>query len=145
MNTIMINLIDTTSETGHRLHARLQQEETIWLTTVNRNGTPNPSLVWFLWENDSVLILSQPHQGKVKAITANPHVSLNFDSDGHGGNMLILTGTAELLGEMSVDDVPDAYFTKYAEGLKGLGYSPEVMIANYSKPIRITIDRVRGH
>ena len=141
----MVNLSDTTSEIGQRLHKRLQEEQTIWLTTVNQNGTPNPSLVWFLWEDDSILVLSQPAQGKVKAIRGNPHVSLNFDSDGHGGDMLILTGTAELLAEMSVDDVPAAYFTKYESGLKDLGYTPADMIANYHQPIRITIDRVRGH
>ena len=141
----MVSLSDTTSEIGQRLQKRLQEEQTIWLTTVNQNGTPQPSLVWFIWEDDSILILSQEHQGKIKAIKSNPRVSLNFDSNGHGGDMLILSGTAELLGEMGVDDVPASYFEKYADGLKSLGYSAADMIANYHQPIRVTIDRVRGH
>ena len=143
--TTMSNPIDTSSTFGQRVLQRLKQEETVWLTTVNRNGIPNPSLVWFLWEADAVFLLSQPDQGKVKAIAANPRVSLNFDSDGDGGNMVILNGTASLLGPMTVDQVSPAYFSKYERGLKSLGNSPEDMIDSYSQPIRITLDKVRGH
>jgi PPOX class probable F420-dependent enzyme len=141
----MVSLNDTTNEVSQRLQQQLANEETIWLTTVNRQGMPNPSIVWFHWDGNSIFLLSQPHQGKVKAIAANPHVSLNFDSDGMGGNMLILNGTATLLDPVTVDEVPPAYFAKYAGGLSRLGYTPEQMIENYSQPIRITIDKVRGH
>lgn len=141
----MSSPIDTSSEFGQRLRQRLKQEETVWLTTVNTTGTPQPSLVWFLWEDDTVFLLSQPHQAKVRAISANPRVALNFDSDGRGGNMVILNGTATLLDPMTVDQVSPAYFSKYEAGLKGLGFSPEDMINSYSQTIRITIDKVRGH
>lgn len=141
----MVDLNDTTSEVGQRLQQRLADEQTIWLTTVNRNGEPNPSLVWFLWDGESIFLLSQPLQGKVRAIAANPHVSLNFDSDGSGGSMLVLNGTATLLDPVTIDDVPPEYFVKYVGGLSQLGYTPSQMIENFSQPIRITFDRVRGH
>ena len=137
--------IDTSTEFGQRLQKSLSAQETIWLTTVNSAGVPNPSIVWFLWEDDSIYILSQPHQIKVKSIAANPQVALHFDSDGHGGIMQVINGTATLLEPATVETVPATYFSKYEQGLKGLGYSHQDMVTGYSQPIRITIDKVRGH
>jgi PPOX class probable F420-dependent enzyme len=141
----MSSPFDGTTEFGQRVQQRLREESVIWLTTVNQRGQPQPTLVWFLWEGETVLIFSQPNKSKVRAISANPNVALNFDADGNGGNMIVLNGTATLADHLSVDQLPAGYFEKYERGLQEIGFTPEAFIETYSQPIRITIDRIRGH
>jgi PPOX class probable F420-dependent enzyme len=141
----MTSPIDGTTEFGQRVQQRFQEETVIWLTTVNRRGQPQPTLVWFFWEGDSVLIFSQPDKSKVRAISANTSVAPNFDADRNGGNMIVLNGTATLPDHLPVDQLPAGYFEKYERGLQEIGFTPEAFIETYSQPIRITIDRIRGH
>ena len=85
--------LDTSSEFGQRAERRLREEKIAWLTTVAPSGTPQPVPVWFLWDGaDSVLIYSQPDTPKLRAIGANPHVSLNLDGNGQGGDIVVATG-----------------------------------------------------
>ena len=51
---------DRATEAGERFRRRLSGEMMIWLTTVGRDGTPQPNPVGFLWDGgDSLLIYSQ--------------------------------------------------------------------------------------
>jgi PPOX class probable F420-dependent enzyme len=63
------------------------------MTTVSPSGTPVPRPVWFVWEEDSVLMYSEPKQ-RIRNIETNPRVTLNFDGDGGGGDIVVLTGEA---------------------------------------------------
>src|SRR4051794_26981360 len=106
--------IDTTTDFGKRVERRLREETVIWLTTVRRDGTPQPSVVWFLWDGESVLMYSRPNQQKQRNIARNPKVSLNFNSDG-GGNIIVITGEAQVVADAPpITDVPE-YVAKYAE------------------------------
>jgi PPOX class probable F420-dependent enzyme len=137
--------IDFSTDFGKRVLGRLQDEQVAWLTTVSAKGEPQPSPVWFLWENDSVLVYSQPNTPKLRAIQANPNVTLNFNSDEHGGNVIVLKGTAERVANSpAAPDVP-AYVEKYSGGFASLNMTPEDFAAAYSEPIRITLTSVRGH
>ena len=49
-------MIDTNSEWGQRVERRLRTEEVIWLTTVDGQGMPQPSPVWFVWDGSTILI-----------------------------------------------------------------------------------------
>jgi hypothetical protein len=53
-------LIDTSTDFGQRVTGRLHEEIVIWLVTVDPNGTPEPSPVWFYWDGDAFLIYSLP-------------------------------------------------------------------------------------
>src|SRR5215470_16404935 len=86
--------LDLNTEFGARVARRLREERVIWLTTVGRDLTPQPSLVWFLPDVETLLIYSKPNMPKLRNIEQNPTVALNFDSDSRGGNVVIITGTA---------------------------------------------------
>jgi PPOX class probable F420-dependent enzyme len=137
--------IDTSSEFGARAARRLKEEAIGWLTTSGPNGEPQPSPIWFLWDGETALIYSQPNTPKLRHIAANPRVSLNLDGDGHGGNIIILTGEARI--EESIPPVTEmpAYIAKYAEGIQRIGMTPESFARAYSVPIRFTPRRIRGH
>lgn len=88
--------IDTTTEFGARAARHLEDDHVVWFTTVGPDQTPQPSPVWFLWDGVSVLIYSQPGTPKLRNIGADPRISLNFNCDSHGGDVVILTGDARV-------------------------------------------------
>lgn len=73
-------MIDLNTKFGRFVKKRLKDEYFVWLTTVDSTGTPQPRPVWFIWENDTVLIYSQAKAYKVGHIQHNPNVSLHFNS-----------------------------------------------------------------
>ena len=52
-------MLDFTSPIGQRIQLRLEEEETIWLTTVDASHTPQPRPVWFHWDGETAMIFSQ--------------------------------------------------------------------------------------
>ena len=138
-------MLDTTTEFGARAERRLQEERLIWLTTVRADGTPQPSVVWFLWDDDMVLIYSQPNTPKLRHIAANPRVSLSLDGNGRGGDIVILTGTARVDDSAPSSASLPAYQAKYATGIRQLGMTAESFAQAYSVPIRFTPEKLRGH
>ena len=136
--------IDFNSDIGKRALDRLESEQVVWLTTTSPNGTPLPTPVWFLWHENDVLIYSQPNTAKLNAIRHNERIALNFNSDEHGGNVVILKGAAEIVGDGFPATSLPAYLAKYAGGLDSLNMSPEAFAAEYSELIRISPDRLTG-
>jgi PPOX class probable F420-dependent enzyme len=137
--------IDTSTDFGKRAATRLREETVIWLTTVRRDGTPQPVPVWFLWDGgETVLIYSRPSQQKERNIGRNPHVALHFDSDGRGGNIVVFIGEAAI-----VNDVPSvrdnaAYVQKYDAAISRIGMNRESFADAYAQAIRVTLTALRG-
>jgi PPOX class probable F420-dependent enzyme len=135
---------DTSTPHGHRMLDQLQNEEVAWLTTTSANGTPQPRLVWFLWEDDTILVYSQPGTAKLSHIARNPRVALPFNSDPAGDHMSVITGTATIDGSSprAVDHA--AYLEKYRSGIAAIGSTPEQFSDSFSVPVRIQPERMRG-
>jgi PPOX class probable F420-dependent enzyme len=135
---------DRTTAYGERVRRRLTDETTIWLTTVGRDGTPQPNPVGFLCDGaDSLLIYSQADANRLANIRRQPRVSLNFDTNG-GEDIVVLTGTAEILtGYPAVSDNP-AWLEKYGEAIDARFGSATKFAERFSAPIRIHVTRVRG-
>ena len=138
-------MIDKTTEFGQRVTRRLGEERIIWLTTIGRNGTPQPRPVWYLWDGESFLIYSRPGTAKIKHIIARPQVSLNLDGDGQGGDIVVITGRAALDPAAPPADQVPAYAEKYRAAFKRINMSPVQFAQSYSVPIRVWPEHVRGH
>jgi PPOX class probable F420-dependent enzyme len=137
--------IDTKSEFGKRATRRLKDELIYWLVTTGPDGTPQPSPVWALWDGEAFLIYSKPDTPKLRNIAGHPAVALHLDGDGKGGDIVIVTGDARIDREAPpADRVPD-YTTKYREGLRRIGMTPEAFARAYSVPVRVTPRHLRGH
>jgi PPOX class probable F420-dependent enzyme len=140
-----VSLVDPSTEFGQRAERRLHEEKIAWLTTVSPAGTPQPVPVWFLWDGaDSVLLYSRPDTPKLRAIAANPSVSLNLDGNGQGGDIVVATGEASVSDDPPAHEVPE-YVEKYASLIERNRWTPESFAADYSVPIRVQVRRVRGH
>lgn len=127
-----------------RAHAdrRLNGAIIIWLTTVNPQGQPQTSPVWFWWDGESLLLFSMRRSPKVANIRAHPKVSLNLDGNGQGGDIVSIEGTAELFEDKSLTDFPE-YVQRYADKLKAMGYEPEPFAHAYPVGIRVSPTRFR--
>lgn len=137
-------VIDSATDHGQRVIERLSDEIVIWLTTVGKDGAPHPRPVWFLWENDSILIYSQPETAKIRHIARDNRVALNFNSTFDGGDVAVINGAAAI-----VDDAPPAkehkaYLDKYAKEIAGIDMNPDSFAASYSVAIRVTPTKLWG-
>jgi PPOX class probable F420-dependent enzyme len=132
-------VIDASTEFGARVARRLRQETVVWLTTVTPSGAPLPRPVGFLWDGgDTVSIYSQPG-ARIRNIARNPKVTLNFDGDGHGGDIVVLSGMAEVEGSgPSAADNTD-WVAKYAGEWKRSGMTAQSFAQRFSVSVRIHI------
>jgi PPOX class probable F420-dependent enzyme len=139
-----LTVIDPATDHGQRVSERLRDEIVIWLTTVGKDGAPHPRPVWFLWENDSFLIYSQPNTAKLRHIARDNRVALNFNSTPDGGDVAVINGTAAI-----IDDAPPArdhqtYLDKYAGPIEDISMNPDSFAASYSVAIRVTPTKLWG-
>ena len=135
-------MIDLDTEFGARAARHLRDEIVVWMTTVSPSGAPLPMPVWFLWDEDETVVMYSRPGTRVRNLETNPRVTLNFAGDGGGGDIVVLSGRAEV--DPSVDAWP-AYVAKYSDHIAGIGMTPETFAQTYSEPVRIRITRVRGH
>jgi PPOX class probable F420-dependent enzyme len=137
-------VIDEGTPSGDRAARRLREDIVIWLTTVTSGGSPLPAPVWFVWDGaESVHMYSRPG-ARIRNLEANPRVSLNFDGDRRGGDIVVLAGDASVARDAPAADENDDYLAKYREHIGGIGMTPGTFAERYSVPVRIRLTRLRG-
>jgi PPOX class probable F420-dependent enzyme len=138
-------LPDPATEFGARVARRLRDEVVAWLTVVDPAGTPQPAPVWFLWDGELVLIYSQREAKRLDHLAANPRVAFHLDGDGKGGDIIVLTGEAEVVQDEP--PVPDnqAYLAKYGRRITEGWGTAEEFASIYAVPVRFRPRRVRGY
>jgi PPOX class probable F420-dependent enzyme len=139
-------LPDSTTPFGQRVARRLHEELIIWLTTVDSKGTPQPAPVWYWWDdkNQNILIYSQANAKREAHLRANPRVSLNFNGDKQGGDIIVLTGNVVFSNDPPADQ-NQPYVEKYSERIKRSFGTPEIFAQRYPVTLRIQLLNIRGH
>jgi PPOX class probable F420-dependent enzyme len=139
-------ILDESTAFGARAAEHLRSDVVVWLTTVSPSGAPSPNPVWFLWDGGrTVQIHSLPNAARVRHLQTHPRVTLHFDGDGLGGDIVVLSGAAAPHpDDPAADAVPD-YLTKYSEHITRIGSTPQNFAARYSVPIVVTLTGLRGH
>ncbi|MBA2692364.1 MAG: TIGR03667 family PPOX class F420-dependent oxidoreductase [Rubrobacter sp.] len=134
-------MFDTSTETGARAERRLKEEGVAWLTTVRRDGMPQPVPVWFLWDGETFLVYSQPEARKIKNIRENPRVAMNLNSGVGGDDVVRAEGMADIHEDAPpATKVPD-YLEKYRSNIPGIGMSEKEFAETYRTAIRIKPER----
>jgi len=136
--------LDTSTDLGAHVAARLERESLIWLTTVGADGTPQPTLVWFLWTGSELVVRSRPDKPKLRNIARNPRVALNLESNEEGNDVAVLTGAARVDPVEMAAGEHDAFHRKYADGIDRLGSTYATFADDYSVTVRITPEKLRG-
>jgi PPOX class probable F420-dependent enzyme len=138
-------LPDPSTEFGGRVARRLAEEPVAWLTVVDRAGRPQPSPVWFLWDGDTALIYSRADAKRLEHVRAKPGVALHLDGNGQGGDIVVLTGDAEIVAGLPAAHENPGYLAKYGERIEGGWPSAENFASIYSVPMLVRPRRVRGY
>ncbi|CAN5530468.1 TIGR03667 family PPOX class F420-dependent oxidoreductase [soil metagenome] len=129
-----------TAELTQEVSTRLTDSQYGWLTTVAKSGQPVPKLIWFYFDGTDIVIYTMPTAAKVGHIGRHPQVSVNLDSDGNGGGIIVIGGvaTVDATGVDPREDGP--YWAKFGELSDRFGLT-ETM-GSYSTRIKISIDKV---
>src|SRR5262245_1412900 len=124
-------LPDPVTPFGKAVRERLANERLIWLTTVGRDGTPQPNPVWFLHEDGEIVVYSIASANRLTHIVRRPRVSLNFNSDTGGNGVVVLTGDARLAPDEAPADRNPAYVAKYANAMASVAGSAAKFAETY--------------
>ena len=140
-------LPDQSTPFGERVARRLRDERLIWFTTVDAKGTPQPTPVWFLWDDatSTILIYSRSDARRLAHVQQNPRIALNFDGNGFGGNIIVITGEAQVSSDDPPADRLPAYVEKYSDFIATRYETPENFASIYSVALRIRPISIRGH
>ncbi|MDX1994446.1 MAG: TIGR03667 family PPOX class F420-dependent oxidoreductase [bacterium] len=123
---------------------RINEAYYVWFATVREDGMPQPTPVWFVYENDSFLIYSSPKAQKVKNVQQNGKVALTYASDPHADDYVVVMGEATIDPTVPPVDQNAAYLVKYDAGIVDLGMTRESFTARFSTAIRVRPLKVRG-
>jgi PPOX class probable F420-dependent enzyme len=116
----------------------------VWLTTVTPSGAPLPRPVGFLWDGrENVTVYSRPG-ARIRNIGRNPKVTLNFRGDAAGGDIVVLSGAAEVDESGPSAAKNEAWAAKYATEWERVGMTAESFAQRFSVPVRIRISAVHG-
>jgi PPOX class probable F420-dependent enzyme len=139
-------LPDPASPFGSRVRDRFRNEEVIWLTTVGRDGTPQPNPVWFIWPSeDEILTFNTPTAHRLVHIAERPAVSLHFNSAEDGNDVVVARGIAERADDEPPPHESPAYLAKYRAAMLEISGSLEEFASAYSVPVRVRMTRIRGY
>ena len=129
---------------GGRVRRRLEDEIVIWYTSVARDGTPQPNPVWFLADAQGILVYNRPDAGRVGHARPGGRVALHFDGDGKGGDIVVFTGTAQVLEDAPPCDRVEAYVEKYGTRMERVSGSLAAFGRQYPVAIRVRPEKTRG-
>ncbi|MET0701104.1 MAG: TIGR03667 family PPOX class F420-dependent oxidoreductase [Mycobacterium sp.] len=129
-----------TAELTQEVSSRLTDSQYGWLTTVAKSGQPVPKLIWFYFDGTDIVIYTMPTAAKVGHIERHPQVSVNLDSDGNGGGIVVIGGVATI-DATGVDPREDGpYWAKFGALSDQFGLT-ETM-GSYDTRIKISVDKV---
>ncbi len=123
------------------IRERLAGELVAWMTTVNAAGQPQTSPVWFLVDDDVIVVYSLGRTPRTRNIRANDRVCLNLNSTAEGGEVVIIEGTAVIVDDGPPANLDERYVAKYEVPMSDLGMTPESFAADY--PVRIHVQPTR--
>ena len=127
-----------------RVANHLADDQVVWLTTVDPSGVPQPLPVWFVWDGQAILFYSKPNQAKLRNMATSPRVSLNFNGDRNGGDIVVLHGTAAVDPAAPPAIGNPAFLAKYRTGIVDIDMTPESYTAEYTVAVRVAPERLRG-
>ena len=144
---MIFQLPDPSTAFGERVARRLRDERLIWFTTVDAKGMPQPTPVWFLWDEttSSILIYSRADAKRLKHLQQNPRIALNFDGNGTGGDIIVITGEAHVSSDDPSANRLPTYVEKYRDFIARSYATPEKFAAAYPVTLRIRPIAIRGH
>jgi PPOX class probable F420-dependent enzyme len=122
---------------------KITDDQVAWLTTITDSGAPAPNPVWVVADGDTLVVYASPESRKVHNIARRNRVSLHFNSDRSGSDVVVINGEADLEHRQLPSALP-AYVEKYERATtEELHQTFDDLDAVYHTRIRIRPTRVR--
>ena len=134
---------DPSTEDGARALASLASDTVGWFTTVNPDGQPQSSPVWFLWRDHEILVYSHKRAVRNGNIVDRPLVSFNLNTDETGDELVTIEGVARFDPGAPPASANPAYVAKYLAKVEGYGWTMDWFDENYPVVVRIAPTRWR--
>jgi PPOX class probable F420-dependent enzyme len=135
--------LDPATAAGARALERLETEPIGWLTTVNPDGQPQSSPIWFRWVQGELLLYSHKHAPRNRNIVDRPLVAFNLHTDAGGGDVVTMEGVARVDPAAGPVNENAPFIAKYRRQLDADGWTPEYFAAEYPVPIIVRPTRWR--
>lgn len=135
--------LDPATEAGAHAVQRLETDLVGWLATVNPDGQPQSSAVWFVWDGAEVLVYSHVRAPRNGNVEANPRVAFNLDTADDGDDYVTMEGVVRIDRTVPPSSANPAYQAKYGHMLERYGWTPEWVSENYPVPMVIAPTRWR--
>lgn len=134
---------DPSTKAGARALERLAAERMGWLTTINPDGQPQSSPIWFTWADGVVTVYSGKRAPRNGNIGDRPLVSFNLNSDAGGSDVVTMEGVARIEGTALPASADPAFLAKYGSVLDEYGWTAAYYAGEYPVVVRITPTRWR--
>ena len=134
---------DASTDEGARALGRLGVDTIGWLTSVNPDGQPQSSPVWYLWADDEILVYSHKRAPRNENIRERPLVSFSLNTDASGDEVVTMEGIARVDPDGPGASANPAFLAKYRPNIEGYGWTIEFYEENYPIVVRITPTRWR--
>ena len=125
-------------EFTERIERRLADDLIAWLTTVTPTGRPAPRPVWFVWDGAAIIIYSLNNGAKLRHIQANNQVAVHFNTTADGGDVVVISGRAELVPDAPAPTRFPGLLDKYAATIEEMGQTPQWYDDEYGVGLRVT-------
>ena len=113
------------------------------VVTLNRDGSPQVSLVWADMEGDAVVFFARIDRVKMRNLRRDPRVVISFEDTEKAATgltqYLVIYGRASLFPGLDIDELMDRLSQRYM-GLDRFPFPRENQTL-----VRVTVERVRGN
>lgn len=144
----MTSLLDSADPAHAKALTMLEDELIAWFVTSAADGSPRAVPVWFFWQDERMVVMSEPKTGKVAAVRRGAPVLMHLQAGGpFGDDVVILHGTAEVSEQSMADwlvDNNDAYVAKYREAIESYGTPMDEIAEKFSTVIVFTPERIQA-
>ena len=118
----------------------LSQQYLAHLVTLRPSGTPHVAPVWYLWDQDKMVIMADAGAVKVRNIRRNPAVSVSVATPGRPYAFVSVEGSASA-GVDGMETMVERICVKYDGPERGPEYAKELLADERMTLITITPDR----
>jgi PPOX class probable F420-dependent enzyme len=135
--------LDPATDAGATAIKRLETELLAWLTTINPDGQPQASPIWFLWEGDEILMFSWSRAPRNANVADRPLVAFNLEAGVDGEEVVTAECEARIVPDEPPASANPTYLAKYKGMFDKYGWTPDWYANRYSIPIRLRPTRWR--
>jgi PPOX class probable F420-dependent enzyme len=129
--------MDRTDLAANRVRGFLETEPVIWLSSTCADGRPHLVPAWFVWDGETIVVVSKPGAIKVRNLRADPRAMLALGDAEADFDVGLIEARADLPSEPTPLDLPAGFLAKYEARIAALELTPAQFARTYSQVIRL--------